>query len=66
MIEESGLKVDAPSFAIATNTVRFRVKAQTVLTKYCTGIVSPMSAVEPFLVQLYIHKDQMVQPLGIR
>ena len=54
VIEESGLKVDAPSFTIAKYTVRSRVKAQTDLKKSCTDIISPMAAVGPFLVQLYI------------
>ena len=36
------------------------------LTKSCTGIVSPMVAVEPLMVQLYIQKAQMGQSLGIR
>ena len=65
VLEESGLKVDAPSFTIAKDTVRSCVKAQTDLTKSCTGIVSPMAAVEPLLVQLYLQKAQMGQPLGI-
>ena len=54
VLEESGLKVDAPSFIIAKDTVRSRVKAQTDLTNSFTGIVSPMNAVEPLLVQLYL------------
>ena len=65
VLEESGLKVDAPSFTIAKDTVRSRVKAQTKLKKYFTGIVSPMAAVEPLLVQLYLQKDKMGHPLGI-
>ena len=51
VIEESRLKVDDPSFTIAKDTVRSRVKAQTYLTKYCTGIVSSMASVETLLVQ---------------
>ena len=65
VIEKSGLKVDAPSFTIAKDTVRSHVKVKTELTKSCTGIVSPMAAVEPLLVQLYLQKSQMGQPLGI-
>ena len=61
-----GIKVDAPSFTIAKDTVRSCVKAQTDLTKSSTGIVSPMAAFEPLLVQLYLKKAQMGQPLGIR
>ena len=66
VLEESGIKVDAPSFTIAKDTVRSRVKAQTDLTKSCTGIISPMAAVEPLLVQLYVQKAQMGQLLRIR
>ena len=50
----------------AKDTVRSRVKAQTDLTKSSTGIVTPMATVEPFLVQLYLQRAQMGQPLGIR
>ena len=58
--------MDAPSFTIAKDTVRSRVKAQTDLTKSSTGIATPMAAVEPLLVELYLQKAQMGQPLGIR
>ena len=50
VLEESGLKVDAPSFIIAKDTVRSRVKAQTDLTKSRCGIATPMASVEPLLV----------------
>ena len=50
VLEESGLKVDAPSFTIEKYTVRSRVKAQTELTKSSTGIATPMATVEPLLV----------------
>ena len=50
VLEESGLEVDAPSFTIAKDTVRSRVKAQTDLTKSSTGIVTYMAAVEPLLI----------------
>ena len=43
VFEESGLKVDAPIFTIAKDTVRSCVKAQTDMTKSSTGIVSHMS-----------------------
>ena len=66
VLQDSGLKVDAPSSTIAKDTVRSCVKAQTDLTKSLPGIVSPMAAVEPLLVQLYLQKAQMGQPLGIR
>ena len=66
VLEESGLKVDAPSFTIAKDTVRSRVKAQTDLTKSSCGIAIPMATVEPLLVELFLQKAQMGQPLGIR
>ena len=66
VLEESGLKVDAPSFTIAKDTIRSLVKAQTYLTKSSCGIATPMAAVEPLLVQLYLQKAHMGQPLGIR
>ena len=65
MLEESGLKLDAPSFAIAKDTVRYRVKAQTELIKSSTSIATPMAAVEPLLVELHQQKARMGQPLGI-
>ena len=52
VLEDSGLKVDAPSFTIEKDTVRSRVKAQTDLTKSSCGIATPMDTVEPFLVEL--------------
>ena len=52
VLEESGLKVDAPSFTIAKDTVRSRVKAQTDLTKSRCGIATLMATVEPLLVEL--------------
>ena len=66
ILEESGLKVDTPSFTTAKDTVRSRVKAQTELTNSSTGIVTPMAAFGPLLVQLYLQKAQMVQGIGIR
>ena len=66
VLEESGLKVDAPSFTIAKDTVRSRVKAQTDLTKSSCGIATPMATVEPLLVELCLQKARMGQPLGIR
>ena len=58
--------MDAPSFTIAKDTVRSRVKAQTELTNSSTGIATPMTVVEPLLVELYLQKAQMGKPLGIR
>ena len=66
MLEESRLKVYAPSFNITKGTVRSRVKVHTDLTKSITGIATPMAAVEPLLVELYLYKAQMGKPLGIR
>ena len=48
--------MDAPSFTIATDTVRSRVKAQTELTKSSTGIAIPMATVEPLLVEKALEK----------
>ena len=66
VLEESGLKVDAPSFTIAKDTVQSRVKAQTDLTKSICGIATPMATVEPLLVEICLKKAWMGQPLGIR
>ena len=63
VLEESGLKVDAPSFTIAKDTVLSCVKAQTDLTKSRCGIATPMASVEPLLVELCLQKDRMGQPL---
>ena len=52
VLEESGLKVDAPSLTIEKDIVRSRVKAKTDLTKSICGIAKPMATVEPFLVEL--------------
>ena len=62
VLEESGLKVDAPSFTIAKDTVQYRVKAQTDLTKLSCGIATPMATVEPLLVELCLQKARMGQP----
>ena len=66
VLEDYGLKVDAPSFTIANDTVRSRVKAQTELTKSICGIATPMATVEPLLVEICLKKAWMGQPLGIR
>ena len=54
VLEESGLKVDAPSLTIEKYIDQSCVKSKTDLTKLFTGIVSPMIRVEPLLVQLYL------------
>ena len=59
VLEESGLKVDAPSFTIAKDTVRSRVKAQTELTKSRCGIATLMASVEPLLVDSCLQKARM-------
>ena len=66
VLEESGLKVDDPSFTIAKDTVRSRVKAQTDLNKSSCGIATPMATVETLLVELCLQKARMGQSLGIR
>ena len=63
VLEYYGLKVDAPSFTIAKDTVRSRVKAQTDLTKSRCGIATPIASVEPLLVELCLQKARMGQPL---
>ena len=66
VIEEYGLKVDAPPFTIAKDTVLPHVKVQTDLTKSSTDIATTMAAVEPLLVELYLQTARMGEPLGIR
>ena len=66
VLEESGLKVDAQSLTIAKYTVQSRVKVQTDLTKSSCGITTPMTKVEPLLVELCLQKALMRQPLGIK
>ena len=66
VLEESGLKLDAPSFTIAKDAVQSRVKFQTDLTKSRCGIATPMATVGPLLVELCLQKARMGQSLGIR
>ena len=64
-LRNSNLDKEAPEFLISHNTVRACITRHRDLSKSKTGTLSSMTAVEPFLVDLYLKKARMGQPMGM-